>query len=68
MRREVRSPVALGGHLPHQLIGMQAALHQQFAFGLADQRDAALSRGIAMGHVDKRITADVETMGVGNAG
>ena len=33
MRRAVRSPVLLEAHRAHQLVGMQAALHQELALG-----------------------------------
>ena len=37
MRRAVRRPVLLERDSAHQFIGMQAALHQQLAFGLMDE-------------------------------
>ena len=41
-----------GRNGPHQFIGVQAALHQQFAFGLVNELNAFRRRGIAVRHVD----------------
>jgi hypothetical protein len=49
-------------HLAHELVRVQAALHQELAFGLMDQLDRLSSRRVAVGHIDDLETADVETM------
>src|SRR5262245_8985133 len=49
-------------HLAHELVRVQAALHQQLAFGLVDQLDRFCRRGVAVRHVDDLVAADIETM------
>ena len=50
------------GHRPHQLVGMQAAFHQHFAFALAHEFDASCGCCIAVRHIDKIVLVDGETM------
>ena len=52
MRRAVRRPVADGGDGPHQLVGMQAALHQELALACADQLHGLRRRRLAMRRID----------------
>ena len=47
---------------PHQLVGVQAALHQQLALALVDQLDGPRGRGFAVRRVDDLETADVEAV------
>ena len=56
------------GHLAHELVRVQAALHQELAFGLVDQLDRLRRRGFAVRHVDDFVATDIETMLAGNAG
>src|SRR6266511_3754728 len=56
------------GHLAHELVRVQAALHQELAFGLVDQLDRFCRRGVAVGHVDDLEAVDIETMLAGDAG
>jgi len=52
----------------HQLVGVQAAFHQELAFGFADQFDR-LDRGcLAVGHIDDLDTADIEPVLARQAG
>src|SRR5215510_399573 len=69
IRRAVRRPVLLevtssktGLRTARRISHVQAALHQQLAFGLVDQLDRFCRRGVAVGHVDDLETVDVETM------
>src|SRR5262245_6117828 len=39
-------------HLAHELVRVQAALHQQLALGLVDQLDGLRRCGFAVGHID----------------
>ena len=41
---------------------MQAALHQELAFGFVDHLDRLGRRGIAVGHVDDLEAVDIEAM------
>jgi hypothetical protein len=49
-------------HLAHELVRVQAALHEQLALGLVDQLHRLCRRGVAVRYVDELETADVETM------
>src|SRR5262249_23612846 len=49
-------------HLAHELVRVQAALHQELAFGLMDQLDPLRRRGVAVRHVDKFEALDIEPM------
>src|SRR5215813_1705124 len=51
-----------GGNRPHQLVGVQAAFHQQLALSLADQLNGLRGGRIAMRSIDDRKTADVKIM------
>ena len=48
------------GHGPHQLVGMQAALHQQLAPALADQLDPLGRCLVAVQRIHQRKAADVD--------
>ena len=50
------------GDGPHQLIGMQAALHQQLALGLANQFDGPGGGSLAVWHIDDFEALDVEVV------
>jgi hypothetical protein len=56
------------GNLVHQLVGVQAALHQQFALGFPDQLYAFGCRCLAVWHVDDLASVDDEAMLTGNIG
>src|SRR5262245_47404380 len=49
-------------HLAHELVRVQAALHQQLALGRVDQLDRLCRCRFAVGHVDDLEAIDVETM------
>ena len=49
-------------HLAHQFVGMQAALHQKLAFGLAQKLDRFRRGGFAVGDVDQLKSADVQSV------
>ena len=68
MRRAVRRPVVRGGHLAHELIGMQASFHQKLALGLADQLDRLCCRRLAVRRVDELIASDIDPMLLGHGG
>ena len=53
-------PGRAGGHGPHQLVGMQAAFHQELALALADQLDAPVGCRIALRRIDQREAADFD--------
>ena len=53
-------PGRRGRDRAHQFVGVQAALHQQFAFAGADHFDALGGGGLAVLHIDKLVLADVE--------
>jgi hypothetical protein len=57
IRRAVRSPVEDGAH---QLVGVQAAFHQELAAPLANERDALGGRLVAVRGVDDLVAADVD--------
>ena len=56
------------GHRAHQLVGVQAALHQELALGLANQLDALCRGRLAVRHVDDLIAVDGKAMLAGHAG
>jgi hypothetical protein len=49
-------------YLAHQLVRVQAALHQEFAFGRMDQLDAFRRGGLAVRHAENLEAADIETV------
>ena len=57
-----------GGHRAHQLVRMQAALHQKLALALVDQRDGLCSRGLAVRCVHQLIASDVDPVLLGDGG
>ncbi len=60
MRRAVRMPVVARDHGAHQLVGMQAALHQRLGPPAAHQLDRLGGRIVAVRGVDDLEGADVE--------
>src|SRR5262249_20147133 len=50
------------------LVRVQAALHQELAFGRVDQLDRLCRRGVAVGHVDDLEALDIEMMLAGHGG
>ena len=46
----------------HQLVGMQAALHQSFALARMDHFDRLRGRGLAVRGIDDLIACDVQAM------
>ena len=55
-----------GRHRAHQLVGVQAALHQQLAFGLVDELDR-LGRGrLAVRRIDDLESVDLEIVLAGD--
>ena len=64
MRRpRAQSGLALGD-LAQQLVGMEAALHEQLGLALAHERDGLLGRRLAVRHVDDLDAVDVEATGL----
>ena len=57
-----------GGDAVHQLIGVQAALHQELAFALADELNRLIRRGVAVRRVDNFEAADVEPVRASDGG
>ena len=51
-----------GGHRAHQLVGMQAALHEEFALPLVDQLDSIGCGGLAMRRIHQLIARDIDPM------
>ncbi len=49
-----------GRDLPHQFVGVQAALHQELALAVADQLDGLGGRGVAVLYVHQFVLADIE--------
>ena len=41
-----------GSHFAHELVGVQAALHQELAFGFMNELDRLCRRRLAVWHVD----------------
>ena len=52
---------ARGRHRPHQLVGMQASLHQELALAGFDELDGLGSRRIAVRNIDNLVLADIDT-------
>jgi hypothetical protein len=50
----------------HQLVGVQAALHQQLVLGFSDQLDSFGCRCLAVGHVDDLVSVDAKAMLTGD--
>jgi len=50
-----------GGHRAHELIGVEAALHQQLALACVDQFDSLVGCGFAMLRVHKFAAANIQT-------
>ena len=50
------------GDLAHQLVGVQAALHQELAPALADQRDGLGGGGVAVRRVDDLAAGEIEAV------
>jgi hypothetical protein len=51
-----------GGHRAHQLVRMQAALHEEFALPLVDQPDSLGRGGLAMRGIYQLIARDIDPM------
>ena len=62
IRRSVRRPVAEEVTSRHQLVGVQAALHQQLALALADQRHRLGGGGVAVRGVDDLAAGEVDAV------
>ncbi len=56
------------GHLAHELVGVQAALHQQLAPGFVDQLDGLCRRRFAVRHIDDLEAVDIETVLASHSG
>jgi len=50
------------GDAVHELIGMEAALHQELALGASDHLDGLIRCRVAMGNIDDFVAADIECM------
>ena len=60
MRRAVRKPVSFAHHLGHQLVGVEAALHQRLGLACPHELDRSRRRGVAVRRVDQLVARDVE--------
>ena len=56
------------GHLAHELVGVQAALHQQLALGFVDQLDRLCRGRLAVRGVDDLEAIDVDPVLAGHGG
>jgi hypothetical protein len=62
-----RADSGLAGHYsPHQLVGVQAALHQRFGSAAAHELDGLGRRIVAVGGVDELERPDVQPGAIGN--
>ena len=69
IRRAVRRPVLLVGHLPHELVGVQAALHQQLALlDFVNQRHRLCRGRLAVRGVDDLEAIDIDPVLAGHGG
>ena len=68
MRRAVRRPVVAEVTGSHELVGMQAALHQKLAPGFADQLDRFCCGRVTVWRVDQFIASDIDPMLLGDGG
>ena len=62
MRRSVRKSANLCRDAAHQLVGMQAALHQSFALARMDHFDRLRGGGLAVRGIDDLIACDVQAL------
>ena len=62
MRRAVRSPVLEDSDRSHELVGVQAALHQKLAFARLDKLDSLCRRRLAVWCINDFISADIDSM------
>ncbi len=67
MRRAVRRPLARDDHLGHQLVGMQAALHQRLGVAGTHQRHRDRRRVVAVLGVDDPDAVQVDAEFLGDA-
>ena len=67
IRRSVRRPVSFLDHLAHQLVGVQAALHQGLGLARAHDLDRGRGGGVAVGRIDQPVRRDIEAELLGDA-